>query len=319
MQWRGDDEILAELTRDAGSGEQLDLADWKSTPLIGGYAGAAVWRIGLRLRSRDGHARTAAYVLKICRAREVATMRTISALGAATFPTVIANRIDSEQPDDPRASLFASPFYPGRDLTFGDAAPAPMLADLARLHARFEHQPRPSWAWRIDADQVARFHADACQALERSERFKTATPDHDDWLGRLRTIASSSPLIAEADDFPASLTHGDVHPGNIIASPSGGHTLIDWGNARWAPAMIDTANMVPLGSSVWAAYLSAYRAAGGSTADAVLLRSWRWAAGITALMYLPWVAEHRDDAARMIAQALEAHGALAASGAGRLP
>jgi Ser/Thr protein kinase RdoA (MazF antagonist) len=319
MGWRGDDEILAQLASYAGAGEILILEGWESARLPGGYAGAAVWRLDLRLRAERGDRRTQSFVVKVCRAREVEAMRLAASLGAATFPRIAASRVAAESPDNPEASLFVSPFYAGRDLIFGDGAPVAVMRDLARLHARFERQARPGWSWRIDRTHAARLHASACDALAASARFRATTPDHADLLSRLGAIGPVSPLITEAEDFPPTLVHGDVHPGNFILSAQGDHTLIDWGNACWAPAMIDLANMVPLASPIWAAYLKAYRAAGGATPEPALLRSWRWARGVTALMYLPWVAEFRDDAAAMTAQALEADVALAASGPARLP
>jgi Ser/Thr protein kinase RdoA (MazF antagonist) len=215
-------------------------------------------------------------------------MAALAAQGAATFPVLVASGDD----------WFAAPFYPGPDLTFGDPVPIPVIQDLARLHAAWEGRPPPAGLWTYDAGHVAALAANALAA------------GADQALAPLGGAGSA--LARLADRLPRTLVHGDVHPGNIIASPDRGFTLIDWGNAAAAPAMLDVANTVPMGHPAWDAYQAAYRAAGGAVSLAAHELAWRWARGVTALMYLPWTLAHRPAASPgLVAQALEAEAALA--------
>jgi hypothetical protein len=94
-----------------------------------------------------------------------------------------------------------------------------------------------------------------------------------------------------------TLLHGDVHLGNLLVSSvtsvsSVDHdevgTLIDWGSARVGPAMLDLANVVPIGA------LGPYREAAGSwLTDEQIDLGYRWAALQIPLQYLPWTAENR--------------------------
>lgn len=273
----------------------------KATPLAGGFTGAPVWRVDLRAGDL-----ARAVVVKTCPPREVAVMAAVADLGAASFPEVL---VAGE-------GWFAAPFYDGCDLSFHDPAPLAVARDLARLHAAWETRPPPPGLLTCDAGHVGALLAGARAALAGPADF---APLRD----RLAMLGAASPLLSLSDRLPRTLTHGDVHPGNIIAGKGiageGVFTLIDWGNAAAAPGMLDVANTIPIGAPAWDAYLAAYRAAGGALSDAAQALAWRWAKGVCGLMYLPWVAQHRPDQAMgLVEQALEADGALAAAGDGPL-
>ena len=96
-------------------------------------------------------------------------------------------------------------------------------------------------------------------------------------------------LLGALEKLPVTLTHGDVHPWNIIRLPDERSILIDWGGARIAPAMLDLANLVEIDSLNWAAYLSTWEAASGIAMDVGLARlRYHWATVMVNLQYLPF-------------------------------
>jgi hypothetical protein len=78
--------------------------------------------------------------------------------------------------------------------------------------------------------------------------------------------------------------------------------IIDWGNVCVAPPTLDLANISRIDSTEWDIYLGAYRAAGDQIDTQTCRRAYCWARTATALMYLPWIAEHKPDAWWMIMQ-----------------
>jgi thiamine kinase-like enzyme len=112
--------------------------------------------------------------------------------------------------------------------------------------------------------------------------------------------------------LPRTLTHGDMHPANIMRRADGSPVIIDWGNACLAPPMLDLANIIELGSQEWATYVAAYQAAGGAFDAAVAERAFWWARAITGLMYIAWAVDNSDRATDLIAQIEDAAARLAA-------
>ena len=96
-------------------------------------------------------------------------------------------------------------------------------------------------------------------------------------------------LLGALEKLRVTLTHGDVHPCNIIRLPDERSILIDWDGARIAPAMLDLANLVEIDSLNWAAYLSTWEAASGRAMDINLAYlSYYWATVVINLQYLPF-------------------------------
>ncbi len=95
------------------------------------------------------------------------------------------------------------------------------------------------------------------------------------------------------DALPATLLHGDVHPGNVLVR-DGRATLIDWGSSRVGPAALDLANLVPAGSPDVAGYARTWqRLTGRPLAAAVIEQGYRWAALQIPVQYLPWTAGYQ--------------------------
>ncbi len=294
----------------AGDGERLEHLD--STPLAGGFVSKSVERLTLSLVTAAGEAIQAAFVCKTCPAREVSALELVAAVpDAQACPELVAAWICAAAPEDPDASGFVSPFYPGETLHFGDPIPTGVLITLACVHAAAAAAPAPGWAWAFDAAHIERLQQSSERALAGSARFKSRTPTHLAWAARLSAAASSPALREAAEELPRTLTHGDMHPANILTRADGSPVIIDWGNACLAPPMLDLANIVELSSPEWATYVAAYQAAGGAFDAAVAERAFWWARAITGLMYVAWAVDNSDRATDLIAQIEDATARLA--------
>jgi thiamine kinase-like enzyme len=79
-----------------------------------------------------------------------------------------------------------------------------------------------------------------------------------------------------------------MYPGNLIYLPDGRTMLIDWGNARIAPAMLDIANLIELATENWRTYLEAWGEVSGRSMDLRLAQlGYHWATIMVNTMYLP--------------------------------
>jgi aminoglycoside phosphotransferase (APT) family kinase protein len=308
-----DDELTGRLARSAaGPGAVLERA--AVTALPGGFVAKTVERLDLTLSAPGRPSFTASFVRKGCPAREVRTLEAVAAIaGVDAAPELIAASVSADAPEDPEASWFVSPFYPGETLHFGDPIPATVLTTLARVHAATAAAPAPSWAWSCDAAHIDRLRHGAERALAASARFKTQTLDHAAWAARLAKAAASPVLREAAEQLPRALTHGDMHPANIMRRADGSAVIIDWGNACLAPPMLDLANIIELGSPEWLTYVAAYEAAGGAFDAAIAERAYWWAKAATGLMYVPWAVGNSDRAPAPIVQLEDAAARLAAS------
>ena len=303
-----DEELTGRLAqRAAGPGAILERV--AVTALPGGFVAKTVDRLDLTLSAPGRPSFTASFVRKRCPAREVRTLKAIAGVEAA--PELIAASVSAAAPEDPEASWFVSPFYPGETLHFGDPIPAAVLTTLARVHAGTIAEP-PDWLWTCDAGHIDRLQQGSERALVASARFKAQTPDHAAWAVRLATAAASQVLRDAAGQLPRALTHGDMHPANIMRRADGSAVIIDWGNACLAPPMFDLANIIELGSPEWSTYVAAYEAAGGGFDAAIAERAYWWAKAVTGLMYVPWAVDNSDRAPALIAQIEDATARLAA-------
>lgn len=216
----------------------------------------------------------------------------------SSAPPIIASHFSPADTEHDQ-SWILMPFIDGPVSTFDDQVPPEIVRFLARLHARSEHvAARPGWTWTYDSAHMRRTIINAAKAVSAC-----ATPA---LASHLHQLEHSSRLISLADELPKMFCHGDVHPGNIIASPDGRHWLIDWGGACIAPPTLDVANLIEFGSSNWELYSSTLRAEGLTVADEVLAQAYQWARAATALGYLPWIAQNTDKAPAMVEQIITA-------------
>jgi aminoglycoside phosphotransferase (APT) family kinase protein len=179
-------------------------------------------------------------------------------------------------------------------LSWGDAVPNNLFESLAALHARYTGHPglpavipRVVQAWwtslgqdwvppRLN-DYAARHPADTtarAQAL-------------------ISRVARLPAVSATLERLPATLVHGDVHPGNVLVSADQA-TLIDWGSCRVGPAALDLANLVTADSPSVARYAEAWQRITGQPLSRDMIElGYRWAALQIPVQYLPWIAAHR--------------------------
>jgi hypothetical protein len=188
-----------------------------------------------------------------------------------------------------------TPLAPGSALDWGDAVPENLFGTLAGLHARYLGEaglpgviPRVTSAW---------FHG-LCliwvepRLREHAARHPAAT------MRRARALlrrAARLPAVATVlAELPATLVHGDVHPGNVLVHADQA-TLIDWGSSRVGPAALDLANLVAADSPSVARYASAWEQAAGQPLPAIVIElGYRWAALQIPVQYLPWMTGHRS-------------------------
>jgi Phosphotransferase enzyme family len=178
--------------------------------LAGGYVSAAVERIDL-----DVDGRAVPVVLKAASPVEVAAMRAVAVVGGVAGALAVG------------PGWVVLPFVDAPPLADGAPVPDAVWDTLARVHTHwYRKRPRgipvvdgPWWAALCDRTLVAvrgGGYADAERALLA-------------WRADPRILHALATL-------PRTLCHGDPHRGNIL-----GGTLIDWGNARVAPAGLDLA------------------------------------------------------------------------------
>jgi hypothetical protein len=309
-----DQALFARLARHVCGleGEAPRIVGVETVALKGGYVSKAVDRLDLTLAKPGGTLVTASFVRKGCLAREVRALELVSSMeGAVACPQILAAWTSPDRPDDPAANGFVTPFYAGPALHFGDPIPTAVIATLARLHATYADPGQLGWTWTFDAGHLERLRNGAIETLSASERFRRATPDHGAWLERLRRAAGSDLIAAATESLPRCLTHGDMHPGNVVRHADGTPAIIDWGNVCIAPPMLDVANIIAIDTPEWETYLAAYRAAGGVADAASARRGYWWARAATALMYVPWAAENSSRAPDLVAQIEAANERLA--------
>jgi hypothetical protein len=312
MRWRSrpDDEFLIAALAEHVGGVGARLERLETGPLTGGAVSPSVERLELTVVAASGARMPASFVRKACAAREVQALSAIAGVrGAAAAPELVAAWTSDNAPADEGASGLVIPYYPGPALHFGDPIPAGVLTTLARIHAGAA--PADSWARPVDAGRIDALRAFAQRTLAASEQFKALADDWPHWAQRLEAAAAAPALREAAESLPRTLTHGDMHPGNIVTRADGSPVIIDWGNACLAPPMLDLANIIEPGSADWRIYLTAFESAGGRLDAAVATRAFWWARAVTALMYVPWAADHSDRVPALIAQMEDATARLA--------
>ncbi len=200
------------------------------TPLAGGYVSDAVERIDL-----DIGRGTARVVLKSASPVEVAAMRAVAVVGGVSGAVAVG------------PGWVALPFVDAPPLADGAPVPDAVWDTLARVHTHwYRKRPRgipvvdgPWWAALCDHILVA-----VRGAFARTGDAAFADAEHALLAWR------DDPRIRRAlATLPRTLCHGDAHRGNVL-----GDVLIDWGNARVAPAGLDLAVLCAQGAEVPARY-----------------------------------------------------------------
>jgi len=262
-----------------------EVAMLKADQLDGGFSPAQVFRIELTFEDCE---QKLELVQKSTDPGEVQVMLALSELpDAEALPEVLDHAWNPES-DEKSANWFLTPFYAGTPLTFQDEVPTGVVRSLARLHHHFQGQvERFETLYRADASFFKNTLASAVKALEGAVSEK-ANPIFEQMLGQLVKTEKSRSIFQALEMLPITLTHGDMHPVNMIRIAQGRTVLIDWGNARVAPAMLGLANLVDLESEAWHIYLEAWREVSGEPMDLRLAQlGYHWATIMVNTMYLP--------------------------------
>ncbi len=246
-------------------------------PLAGGHVAQRVDLVTLHL---TGPHEPLELVRKDAPGHEIAGLRAAQAArpDATAIPELVASG----------DGWLITPLAPGAALDWGDPVPGNLFDSLAGLHARYQDGTGLPAA-------IPRVTAGWWQALCR----RWVAPRLDEHAARHppETTARARALISRAAAalarLPATLLHGDVHPGNVVVQTDRA-TLIDWGSCRIGPAMLDLANLVTAGSAEVARYARTWPQRAGQPLPAgVIELGYRWAALQIPVQYLPWTIGHQ--------------------------
>jgi aminoglycoside phosphotransferase (APT) family kinase protein len=285
-------------------GQPSKLAALNISSLGGGYSSAAIYRVELEFRLNESATRHLPVVLKHTSETEVNVMR---ALGDVPGAEALPRLIDCGQFDgDELIHWFVMPFFEGAPLsTADDEMPLAVIDSLARLHAHFISRLNElAWLPRFDG---AAFHGLLGWVMDRLAEAETRQADERlAVVHRVVQAARDDPSVQAAFAcLPATLIHGDVHGGNILALADGAPVLIDWGNARLAPAMFDLSNMVELDSPNWRRYLAIWESVTSHPLDESLARLGHHLGTVLVnTQYLPFVVRNWPDDADAPQQAM---------------
>lgn len=259
---------------------------------------SGITRVDLTLRLVTDDQATLSFAHKrTYRRREI---RVLQALGELTSVSALPQLIDAafdpaasdDSTNDQASHWFVTPFYPGSTLTFVDEVPPTIIDALAQVHAHFAARVAEfDYLERIDAAFFRRTFDNALTILAKALQEKPH-PIFAEAQRALTTARANKQLYQALAALPLTLTHGDVHPGNMLITPTGQAMLIDWGNACLAPAMLDLANMVALDSPNWLRYLTAVEQARGAPLEQDLSRLGHdWATVMINTFYLPYAVD----------------------------
>ncbi|MHA6617042.1 aminoglycoside phosphotransferase family protein [Pseudonocardia sp. DLS-67] len=209
-------------------------------PLAGGYVADTVERIDL-----DVAGRPAAVVLKRARPSEVAAMRALAVVPGVDRPRLLATGRDDH------GDWLLLPFYAGAALD-GGAVPAAVWDVLGRVHTHW-HRRRPRGIPVVDAGWWRALVAGHTLPAVRGAHGRTGEPRLAEIAELLEGWSTDARLRAALALLPRTLTHGDAHRGNVLLDPDGA-VLIDWGNARVAPAGLDVATLAAQGATAPVTY-----------------------------------------------------------------
>jgi hypothetical protein len=241
-------------------------------PLAGGYVAAAVERVDL-----DAGGRPVAVVLKRARPSEVAAMRALAVVPGVDRPRLLATGRDRH------GSWLVLPFYPGPPLE-GREVPVAVWEMLGRVHVHW-HRRRPRGVPVVDARWWWGMVTGHTLPAVRGARDRTGDPRLAEIADLLAAWSTDARLRTALALLPRTLTHGDAHRGNVLLAPDGA-VLIDWGNARVAPAGLDVATMAAQGAPAPPAYTAP------ALSPALREVEQHWAQVQVHVQYLGFAADH---------------------------
>jgi hypothetical protein len=241
--------------------------------LAGGYVSHGVERVDLDV---DGC--PVPVVLKQASPVEVGAMRAVVVVPGVDRPRLLAAG----------PGWLVLPFYDGPALRPDDAVPGEVWTALGRVHAHWCRR-RPRGVPVVDAAWWATMVTGRTLPAVRGARERTGDVLFDEVEALLERWSVEPRLRAALAVLPRTLTHGDAHRGNVLIAADGG-VLIDWGNARVAPAGLDLATMAAQGAEPTQAYRAAV-GAGSTPPELHEVERW-WAQAHVHVQYLGFAADH---------------------------
>jgi hypothetical protein len=262
---------LAEVGRKLGGDPQV----LRRGPLAGGYSAGAE-RVDLLVDGRE-----VPVVVKPADPAEVAALRAVAVVEGARVPRLLA------------ADPVVLSWVDGEPGSF----PAEAWRTLARVH-RHWFRRRPRGIPVLDAALWAGLCDWTLRALDGA-RTRTGDGGYEWAAEQVRAWAHDDRIRAALAVLPRTLCHGDPHRGNVL-----GGTLIDWGNAKIAPAGLDVAVVQGQSPCDPAPYRAEFPELPGPLA--AVEREWAWAH--VHVQYLGFTADHLgvERVAEMVEQAAEA-------------
>ncbi|GAA2903541.1 hypothetical protein GCM10010472_72220 [Pseudonocardia halophobica] len=241
------------------------------SPLAGGYVAEGVERVDLRVGDRP-----LSVVVKPADPVEVAAMRAVAVVEGVVAPRMLH--------PDPLVLTWVD----GEPAAEGDPVPAEVWRTLARVH-RHWFRKRARGIPVVDAAWWAALCERTLVAVRGAAR-RTGEAEYERAAGLVAEWATDPRIRAALTLLPRTLCHGDPHRGNLL-----GTALIDWGNARMAPAGLDLAVLEAQGTSDDAAYHAEAPALSGPLAAVER----EWARAHVHVQYLGFAADHLG-AARVV-------------------
>ncbi len=187
-------------------------------PLSGGYVSGSVERVELD----DGRS----VVVKAASAVELAAMRAIAVVDGVDRPRMLAHA----------GSTIVLTHHDGPAAPADRPVPDEIWRTLALVHAHWRRN-RPRGIPVVDAAWWRGLCEHVLVAV-RSAAARTGSAEHRDVAAAVESWAGEPRIGRALAALPRTLCHGDAQQGNVLLPPDG-PVLIDWGNARVAPAGLD--------------------------------------------------------------------------------
>ncbi|GAA5004787.1 hypothetical protein GCM10023317_39040 [Actinopolymorpha pittospori] len=289
------------IERQYGVGASVEVVD--RLPVAGGYSSSLVERLELLVRLPDGGRDTLTVLRKRATDAEVAALHALGEVtGATALPELLATGTDADGP------WAMTPFYAGNTLRTEADVSDEVIASLARLHAHYVGVhvrglpviDRELWR------RVCRHVSMRLSGLLTDAQLRAP-------MALVDRVRDDPVLLRALDWLPRTLVHGDMHANNVLVDGSGSK-IIDWGNARLGPAMLDLASISAPSRPSFDLYAEAWADATDEVLDRrTMYVGFLWATVYVNTGYLGFAAQRMglDVVTQMVERAGEALAGLA--------
>jgi aminoglycoside phosphotransferase len=285
------------IERQFGVGASADVVD--RLPVVGGYSSSLVERLELLVRLPDGGTDKLAVLRKRATDAEVAALRALAEVtGATALPQLLAAGTDAD------GRWVMTPFYAGSTLRTEADVSDEVIASLARLHAHYVG---------VNVRGLPVVDRELWRGICSHVSMRLSGLLTDDQLrapmALVDRVRDDPVLLRALERLPRTLVHGDIHANNLLVDGSGASKIIDWGNARLGPAMLDLASISAPDRPSFALYAEAWADATGEVlARRAMYVGFLWATVYVNTGYLGFAAQRLglDVVTQMIERAEEA-------------